>query len=50
MFGEVLRVDRDMPCSVCGKAALKHPMDKEILDSDGYPYLNVFCTGERIKL
>lgn len=37
-------------CSTCGKLFFDHPKDHYLLGYGDIPYLNVLCTGERVKL
>lgn len=44
------RSNGDCICSVCKKKYSEHPLDKDILDFQGDPYLNILCNGDRVKL
>jgi DNA primase large subunit len=37
-------------CEKCGKEYIDHPLDYQELDFTGQPYLNILCSGERVKL
>lgn len=47
---EFVRVGGDVICDDCGKKYYDHPLDKEVLSYDGYPFLNIRCDGVRLKL
>jgi hypothetical protein len=44
------RSNGECVCQICGKLYREHELDKEILDWDGTPFLNILCNGERVKL
>jgi hypothetical protein len=46
----VIRAGTHVKCSECGLSYLKHPEIISELDQDGYPFLNLSCHGEFLKL
>jgi|CXWL01.1.fsa_nt_gi hypothetical protein len=36
-------------CDICGREYFDHKPERGVL-FDGYPFLNVLCNGERVKL
>ena len=47
---EFVRAGGDVICGDCGKKYYDHPLDREVLSYDGYPFLNIRCDGVRLKL
>lgn len=44
------RTSSDTECPICHHKALEHPMCGRVLDENNGPFLNVMCSGERVKL
>ena len=46
----IVRASQDCECEKCGLEYKNHPYLENSLDSEGYPYLHVICTGLIVKL
>lgn len=44
------RCSGKMICGACGNDYYSHPMDWRVIGYGGRPFLNVICSGERVKL
>lgn len=44
------RCSGEMVCSRCGQPYAVHPMDWRMIGYGDRPFLNVLCSGERVKL
>lgn len=44
------RANGELICKICGKDYYSHPYDKDCLDWNGDPILNVLCNGDLVKL
>lgn len=49
-FGDGVRGSGDAVCKICGNSFREHPMDLSVLSYDNRPFLNLLCSGERVKL
>lgn len=44
------RADQSAICSICKLPYGAHKTDRDILDYDGNPFLNILCDGTKVKL
>lgn len=44
------RASGEQICEVCGQDYYSHPLDWRIIGYGNVPFLNILCTGERVKL
>ena len=48
--GEMIRVNGNADCELCGRQWWRHPVTYEFTDWDGEPWLHVACDGTLLKL
>lgn len=48
--GEDYRASGGVMCRACGCEYRLHPMDPDVLSDQNEPFLNVLCSGDRVKL